>query len=103
MNVDLSYSKIKTANEARVSEGLREEQRKKNVLILILQHLHEEGYLETGSSLEEESGISLKKYQACDNIDLLTILQAANVSWMHGSCGEEVDTHNQSHTAGSCW
>lgn len=51
------------------------------MLILILDHLQTYGYLEliryleSCQRLQQESGLSLKKVQAADNIDLLSILQ----------------------------
>lgn len=75
MTQELGYKQLKTANEARVSEEQKCEQRKKDLLILILGYLNDEGYLDSVHSLETESGLSLEKYSVCDNIDLPTILQ----------------------------
>ena len=71
----LSYSQLRSANEARVSEEARQEQQTRNVLLLVLHHLQEEGYVESARCLERESGLSLSRFQICDNIDLPTILQ----------------------------
>jgi katanin p60 ATPase-containing subunit A1 len=51
------------------------EQRKRNLLVLILHHLREEGFLESAEALVKESGSSIANYQVCDNIDLSTVLQ----------------------------
>ncbi|XP_065059796.1 katanin p60 ATPase-containing subunit A-like 2 [Rhopilema esculentum] len=75
MTQELSYMQLKTANEARISEEQRTEQRKRNILLLILHYLTEDGYLDTAHALETEAGVSLKKFEICDNIDLQTILQ----------------------------
>ena len=71
----LSYSQLRSANEARVSEEARQEQQTRNVLLLVLHHLQEEGYVESARCLERESGLTLNRFQICDNIDLPTILQ----------------------------
>ncbi|XP_028396894.1 katanin p60 ATPase-containing subunit A-like 2 [Dendronephthya gigantea] len=75
MTQELSYLQLKTANEARQSDEQKTEFRKKQLLVLILGYLSDEGYLDTVNALETESGISLEKYSVCDNIDLPTVLQ----------------------------
>lgn len=75
MTQELSYMQLRTANEAREAEEQRSEQRKRTLLILILQYLRDEGYIDTAHALEKEGGTSLAKYEVCDNIDLPTILQ----------------------------
>lgn len=71
----LSYSQLRSANEARLSEEVRQEQQSRNILLLVIHHLHEEGYTDTARCLERESGLNLNKFQICDNIDLPTVLQ----------------------------
>ena len=75
MTQELSYLQLKTANEARQSDEQKTEFRKKEILVLILGYLSDEGYLDTANALETESGISLEKYTVCDNIDLPTVIQ----------------------------
>jgi len=75
MTQELSYMQLKTANEAREAEEQRSEQRQRTLLILILHHLKEEGYVDSAHALEKEGGTSLSKFEVCDNIDLPTILQ----------------------------
>ncbi|XP_071794189.1 katanin p60 ATPase-containing subunit A-like 2 isoform X2 [Asterias amurensis] len=70
----LSYGAIKTANQAREADEQRVEQRKKNLLVLILHHLVQEGYTEAAKSLEHESSLSFSRFEVCDNVDLDTIL-----------------------------
>ncbi|XP_022105642.1 katanin p60 ATPase-containing subunit A-like 2 [Acanthaster planci] len=70
----LSYVAIKTANHAREADEQKTEQRKKNLLILVLHHLVQEGYTEAAKSLEQESNLSFSRYEVCDNVDLETIL-----------------------------
>ncbi|XP_077988700.1 katanin p60 ATPase-containing subunit A-like 2 isoform X2 [Glandiceps talaboti] len=71
----LSYATLRTANQAREAEEQRTEQRKKNLLLLILHYLSQEGYKESASNLEKEASITLSRYEVCDNIDLETVLQ----------------------------
>lgn len=75
MTHELSYKQLKTCNDARISEEQRTENRKRNILLLILNYLQEDGYLNTLEVLENEAGVSLKKFEICDNIDLQTIIQ----------------------------
>jgi katanin p60 ATPase-containing subunit A1 len=75
MSAELSYLQLKAANDAREAEEVRMEQRKRNLLVLILHHLREEGFLESAEALVKESGSSIANYQVCDNIDLSTVLQ----------------------------
>lgn len=74
MSFELSYQTLKTANQAREAEEIRTEARRKNLLILILHHLTEEGYIDTANTLEQETNLGLRKFEVCDNIDLETIL-----------------------------
>nr|XP_039271248.1 katanin p60 ATPase-containing subunit A-like 2 [Styela clava] len=75
MAQELSYQSIKTANQVRESEDQRQETRKRNLLILILSHLSDNGYLESMASLSQEANLSLSRWQVCDNVDLDTVLQ----------------------------
>ncbi|XP_013379501.1 katanin p60 ATPase-containing subunit A-like 2 [Lingula anatina] len=71
---ELSYQMIRSANQAREADELRNETRKKNLLILVLHYLTEEGYLESADTLSKETNIDLKRHEVCDNVDLATIL-----------------------------
>ncbi|KFP35041.1 Katanin p60 ATPase-containing subunit A-like 2, partial [Chlamydotis macqueenii] len=53
---------------------MRTEARRKNLLILILHYLMEEGYVDASNALEQETKLSLRGFEVCDNIDLETIL-----------------------------
>ncbi|CAL1539667.1 unnamed protein product [Lymnaea stagnalis] len=72
--MELSYQAIRTANQAREADELRTDSRKKNLLILVLKYLNEEGYLDSASNLSRETNIDIHRYEVCDNIDLETIL-----------------------------
>ncbi|XP_059165954.1 katanin p60 ATPase-containing subunit A-like 2 isoform X2 [Physella acuta] len=72
--MELSYQAIRTANQAREADEVRTDSRKKNLLILVLKYLNEEGYLDSASNLSRETNIDIRRYEVCDNIDLETIL-----------------------------
>ncbi|NXM28428.1 KATL2 protein, partial [Oxyruncus cristatus] len=55
-------------------EEMRTEARRKNLLILILHYLMEEGYVDAANALEQETKLSLRGFEVCDNVDLETIL-----------------------------
>ncbi|KAK2161937.1 hypothetical protein LSH36_107g02025 [Paralvinella palmiformis] len=74
MSDTLSYQAIRSANVAREADEIRTETRKKNLLILMLHYLNEEGYVESARSLSKETNIDLNRYVVCDNVDLETVL-----------------------------
>ncbi|XP_008523438.2 katanin p60 ATPase-containing subunit A-like 2 isoform X3 [Equus przewalskii] len=53
---------------------MRTEARRKNLLILILHYLTQEGYIDTANALEQETKLGLRRFEVCDNVDLETIL-----------------------------
>nr|XP_023399580.1 katanin p60 ATPase-containing subunit A-like 2 isoform X9 [Loxodonta africana] len=53
---------------------MRTEARRKNLLILILHYLTQEGYIDAANALEQETKLGLRRFEVCDNIDLETIL-----------------------------
>lgn len=65
---------IKASSEANTAEQKRLAERKRNVLVLINQHLIENGYVEAAERLQHESGGVLTKFVAADNIDLTLVL-----------------------------
>lgn len=71
----LNYQTIRTTHAAREADDQRVENRKKNLIILILQWLAEEGYVESARQLEHETNLDVSKYDVCDNVDLDTIIQ----------------------------
>ncbi|KAI0235975.1 Katanin p60 ATPase-containing subunit A-like 2 [Lamellibrachia satsuma] len=70
----LSYQGIRNANVAREADEQRTETRRKNLLILVLHFLNEEGYIESAQTLSRETSIDLNRYEVCDNVDLPTVL-----------------------------
>ncbi|XP_067172777.1 katanin p60 ATPase-containing subunit A-like 2 isoform X3 [Apteryx mantelli] len=63
-----------TRERHREEEEMRTEARRKNLLILILHYLMEEGYIDAANALEQETKLGLRGFEVCDNIDLETIL-----------------------------
>ncbi|NXV16008.1 KATL2 protein, partial [Cepphus grylle] len=55
-------------------DEMRTQARRKNLLVLILHYLMEEGYVDAANALEQETKLSLRGFEVCDNIDLETIL-----------------------------
>ncbi|NWR78242.1 KATL2 protein, partial [Centropus unirufus] len=55
-------------------DEMRTEARRKNLLILILHYLMEEGYVDAANALEQETKLNLRGFEVCDNVDLETIL-----------------------------
>ncbi|XP_074808426.1 katanin p60 ATPase-containing subunit A-like 2 isoform X2 [Natator depressus] len=72
--MELSYQTLKTAYQAKEADEMRTEARRKNLLILILHYLTEEGYVDAANALEQETKLALRRFEVCDNIDLETIL-----------------------------
>ncbi|XP_075696916.1 katanin p60 ATPase-containing subunit A-like 2 isoform X2 [Rhinoderma darwinii] len=73
-NMELSYQTIKTASQAREADEQRTEARRKNLLILIMHYMLQEGYVDSANALEQETKLNLRKFEVCDNIDLETVL-----------------------------
>ncbi|XP_076991649.1 katanin p60 ATPase-containing subunit A-like 2 isoform X5 [Tamandua tetradactyla] len=72
--MELSYQTLKFTHQAREACEMRTEARRKNLLILILHYLTQEGYIDTANALEQETKLGLRRFEVCDNIDLETIL-----------------------------
>lgn len=50
-------------------------ERKRSVLVLMLQYCAENGYLATAERLQQEAGVAISKFEVVDNLDLLRIVQ----------------------------
>ncbi|XP_021069998.2 katanin p60 ATPase-containing subunit A-like 2 [Mus pahari] len=72
--MELSYQTLKLTHQAREAYEMRTEARRKNLLILILHYLTQEGYMDAAKALEEETRLGLRRFEVCDNVDLETIL-----------------------------
>ncbi|XP_033928776.1 katanin p60 ATPase-containing subunit A-like 2 isoform X1 [Melopsittacus undulatus] len=72
--MELSCEALRTTYQAREADEMRTEARRKNLLILILHYLMEKGYVDAAYALEQETKLSLRGFEVCDNVDLETIL-----------------------------
>ncbi|XP_006740709.2 katanin p60 ATPase-containing subunit A-like 2 [Leptonychotes weddellii] len=72
--MELSYQTLKFTHQAREACEMRTEARRKNLLVLILHYLTQEGYIDAANALEQETKLGLRRFEVCDNIDLETIL-----------------------------
>ncbi|MCQ2817189.1 MAG: AAA family ATPase [archaeon] len=61
--------------EAKQKMEKKENERKKNILILITKYLNSAGYSESSLKLEEETGLDIDSYDVADNIDLYLIVR----------------------------
>ena len=61
--------------ESRQKMEKKENERKKNILILIHQYLNNIGFQDSASRLSEESNLELENYSVADNMDLLLIIR----------------------------
>jgi katanin p60 ATPase-containing subunit A1 len=65
---------LKARNEIRLEGEKKLIDRKRNLLTLIAKYLQDSGYIESSQKVQNEAGISLSKYNAADNVDLLGIM-----------------------------
>ena len=65
---------LKARNEMRLEGEKRAVDRKRNLLILVARYLQDNGYLQSAETLQGEAGVSLSKWDAADNVDLLGIM-----------------------------
>ncbi|KAM5222254.1 katanin p60 ATPase-containing subunit A-like 2 isoform 2-T2 [Ctenodactylus gundi] len=72
--MEISYQTLKFTQQAREAYEMRTEARRKNLLILIMHYLTQEGYIDTANALEQETKLGLRRFEVCDNVDLETIL-----------------------------
>ncbi|KAG7385083.1 Katanin p60 ATPase-containing subunit A-like 2 [Phytophthora pseudosyringae] len=70
-----SLMQLKAQNESRLAEEKRLIDRRRNVLVMMLQHCTENGYLQTAEKLQQEAGVALSKFEVVENLDLLRIVQ----------------------------
>ena len=66
---------LKAAARGREALEKRAAERTRGLLVLILRHLTDHGYIEAAERLSTECSISLTRCDAADNISLLQILQ----------------------------
>ncbi|KAI8824761.1 katanin p60 ATPase-like protein-containing subunit A-like 2 [Chytriomyces cf. hyalinus JEL632] len=83
----MEVSRLREHADIRAAEELKTEQRKRNLMVLIMHHLQSHGYSDAVARLQTESNLSLKKVTTADNMDLLTILQVRTLSIAFPSLG----------------
>ena len=69
-----SLMALRACSEANTAEQKRLSDKRRNILILIHQHLIENGYVEAAERLQHEAGNVLCKFDVADNVDLGLIL-----------------------------
>ncbi|KAJ1548200.1 Katanin p60 ATPase-containing subunit A-like 2 [Cladochytrium tenue] len=72
-------TRSREAAAAAAVDEERTEKRKQSLVVLILHHLRACGYVDSAARLQTESNVSLSRFTAADNMDLLTILQEFEV------------------------
>ena len=60
--------------DAKMNREKRDNERRKNLLILILRYLINMGFADTAFRLQEEANLDIDKFDVADNIDLNMIL-----------------------------
>jgi katanin p60 ATPase-containing subunit A1 len=65
---------LKARNNLRLEGEKKIVDRKRNLLTLVARYLQDNGYLESSQKIQSEAGVTLSKYDAADNIDLLGIM-----------------------------
>jgi len=65
---------IRASSEAGSAEQKRQQERRRSLLVLVNQHLVENGYCEAAERLQHEAGLVIGRYEAADNVDLGLIL-----------------------------
>lgn len=65
---------IRASSEAGSAEQKRQQERRRNILVLINQHLIEHGYCESAERLQHEAGLVMNRFEVADNMDLGLIL-----------------------------
>ncbi|KAM6902300.1 katanin p60 ATPase-containing subunit A-like 2 [Xenentodon cancila] len=72
--MELSYQSMKVAHQARESDELRTDMRRKSLLVLIYHHLLGQGYVAAAVALDQETNGGMGRFEVCDNIDLEMVL-----------------------------
>ena len=70
----MSLLAVRAQSESLSAEKKRTEERRRNILVLIHQHLIENGYVEAAERLQHEAGNMLGKFEVADNVDMTLVL-----------------------------
>ena len=65
---------LRANSEANTAEQKRLADKRRNILVLIHQHLIENGYIEAAERLQHEAGNVISKFEVADNVDFGLIL-----------------------------
>lgn len=65
---------LRANSEAATAEQKRATEKRRNILVLIHQHLIENGYVEAAERLSHEAGSVISKFEVADNVDFGLIL-----------------------------
>ena len=57
------------------------QEKRRNLLVLIMRHLADQGYVRSVQALREETSVSLTAFDVADNMDLATIVQVRHETW----------------------
>jgi katanin p60 ATPase-containing subunit A1 len=65
---------IRASADANSADQKRQQERKRNLLVIVNSYLIEQGYVEAAERLQAESGGILNRYAIADNLDMSTII-----------------------------
>eukprot|EP00770_Monocercomonoides_exilis_P000862 MONOS_853.1-p1 / transcript=MONOS_853.1 / gene=MONOS_853 / organism=Monocercomonoides_exilis_PA203 / gene_product= p97F / transcript_product= p97F / location=Mono_scaffold00014:89339-92199(+) / protein_length=601 / sequence_SO=supercontig / SO=protein_coding / is_pseudo=false len=71
MRRETGFVAMKMGNEIKAAEEERTQERKRNLLVLIIGYLNDQGYIETAEKLQSECSCPFSKFRVADNVDLL--------------------------------
>lgn len=71
----MERSRTRAEAEARQQEERRQQERRKHIIVLMLHHLYEHGYVNSVETLQTEAGVSLSDILPADNVDLGVIVR----------------------------
>lgn len=66
---------LKASSDARTALKAASDNRTTAILVLIVKHLHELGYVEAAAAVQREGGAPLQRSEAADNVDLASIVR----------------------------
>jgi hypothetical protein len=66
---------MRTSSKAAHSRSKAAQERKRNVLVLVMRFLADQGYAGSAQCLSGECNVSLNNYDCADNMDLMQIIQ----------------------------
>ena len=70
-----SVNRTRAEHESRLLAEMKRAERGKNLVVLMLHHLTQCGYVGSVEALAAESGVTLSQFEVADNIELMQVLQ----------------------------